>query len=98
MASRVSIFDVKKCSGGGQLRLSRRQWFLMLFDELDECSSEREVERREAVKSSMVSGLWWQLHRTSIACSDVFCNRFLAFDHTNPTYANYGDVAIHRQG
>ena len=27
-AFRVSIFDVKKCSGGGQLRWSRRQWFL----------------------------------------------------------------------
>ena len=45
-ASRVSIFDMKKCSGGDQLRWSRRQWFVFnLYDELGECSSGRESVR-----------------------------------------------------
>ena len=45
-ASRVSIFDVKKCSGGGQLQWSRRQWFFLnLYDDLGECSSGRESVR-----------------------------------------------------
>ena len=56
-ASRVSIFDVKKCSGVGQLRWSRRQGF---FKAVRWTWWVQQWKR----KCSMVSGLWRQLHRS----------------------------------
>ena len=67
-AFRVSIFDVKKCSGGGQLRWSRRQWF---FKAVRWIWWVKQWKR----KCSMVSGLWRQLQRsscsTAMRCKNV---------------------------